>query len=215
MKKVSKIMIVALSTLFILLVASPNSASAATLDSSRITMNDSNEIVIQLDSEQELLLFEQELARHNALAEQKWQEALKRSDVVSTVCDSVYTRGPVSQNSRMSTYSASKYYFNYYTIDFEFGFLITDSFSGYLTLVGSTYQNSYGTAFFDSIDSVTFRAVKTEDDVEDFNYRTTLLDASRTCAVNASCYVLVKYGSSGQKRYPVSFTREFYASANY
>jgi len=121
----------------------------------------------------------------------------------------------------MSKYSSgSKYYSKYYTIDFEFGLkygnlIGKNRFSGYLTLVGSTYKKLYGTPFFRSIDSVTFKSKSTKNDVEDFTYQTVMLDASRTCAVNASCYVLVYYTSSESKRYPVTIYKEFYASQNY
>lgn len=214
-KKVVAVIVVSLS----FIVSSPVSAVAASLNSSSTTSSD--EIVIYINSEQELKEFEQELAKQNALAEQKWQEALERSDTGLNVCEDIRARVFSSVNSRTSTYSSgSKYFFKYYTIDFEFGrkygnWFGKDRFSGYLTLVGSTYTNSYGTPFFGSINSVTFKSKTTKDDVEDFTYQTVRLDASRTCAVHASCYVLVYRSSSESRRYPVTFYKEFYASQNY
>lgn len=214
-KKVIAVMVVSLS----FIVFSPVSAVAASSNSSNTANSD--EIVIYLNSEQELKEFEQELAKQNALTEQKWQEALKRSDTGLNVCEDIRASVFSSLNSRVSTYSSgSKYFSKYYTIDFEFGrkygnWIGKDRFSGYLTLVGSTYTNSYGTPFFRSINSVTFKSKTTKDDVEDFTYQTVMLDASRTCAVHASCYVLVYRSSSESKRYPVTFYKEFCASQNY
>lgn len=146
---------------------------------------------------------------------------MERSDTGSTMFKDVYTSSFASLNSRMSTYtSASKYYSQYYTINFKFGLkygnlFSADKFRGSLTLVGSTYKNSYGTPFFNSVNSVTFKSEFTKNGVEDFTYQTVMLDASRVCAVNASCYVLVSYGSNNSRRYPVTIYKEFYASQNY
>ena len=171
MIKLSKKIIATMVSSFTFIVFSPISASAATLDFSGTANSD--EIVIYLDSEQELV-------KLNALAEQKWQEALERSDTEVTIFEDIHTRGFASLNSRMST-----------------------------------YQNSYGTPFFKSINSVTFKSEYTNKEVEDFTYQTVMLDASRTCAVNGSCFVLVSYGSDNARRYPVTIYKEFYASQNY
>lgn len=221
MIRLSKSIIATMVATFIFIVSSPVSASAATVESLGTANFNSDEIVIFLENEHELKEFEYELKKQNELAEKKWQEALEHSATSSPILKDSFISSFASLNSRMSAYTSTpKYYSHYYKIDFEFGYkygnlLTKDRFSGYLTLVGSTYQNSYGTPFFRSVDSVTFRSEYTKNDVEDFTYQTVMLDASRTCAVSASCYVLVAYGSNNARRYPVTIYKEFYASQNY
>lgn len=213
--KKAKKLVPSIITLLILTIVFPFSANAATLDSSETVNNNSDDIVVYLNSEEELQIFEQELDEQNALAEQKWQEALERADKVSPILQNKQTTSVTPFNALMST--SSLYYAKYYTIKFEKGTLLggNDYFTGYLYLVGSTSLTSSGLPYFSSVSSITFASADTKNTVESFTYQKAMLDSNRTCAVNGSCYITVYVSGTNSHRYPLSFYREFYASQNY
>jgi hypothetical protein len=180
----------------------PLTSNAATPDSSENISTIEDESVIYLNSDEELQAFEQALEEHNALVEEKWQEALSQSK-----------EKELSKNSLRAL--ATTYYSKTATLDYSWYKLLgNDYFTGYLTLIGSTYTTS-GTKYFSSISDVTFASSKTQNTVEDFSYDTALIDSSRTCAVNFSSYVTVYVSSTSSNRYPVSNYVEYYASGSY
>ena len=216
--KKTKKTILSTIALLVLTIVFPISANASKLDSSVTANNNSDDIVIYLNNEQELQNFEQELAEQNALAQQQWQKAQKRADNILSILDKTQTSSLLSLNSRMSTFAStySLYYDRSYQIDFKKRtFLGTDYFTGYLRLIGNTARRTSGSPYFTSVNSISFKSENTKNNVEDFTYQKAMLDGSRTCAVNGSCDILVYITSNNSHRYGLTFYKEFYASQNY
>lgn len=173
------------------------------------TNEDGYAIYVNSDEEYEALI--EAIDNHNELVEQKWQEALAEANTEKSMLIMPSSQMVTTEFSTTST--SSLYYSQTADVSYKWQvFIAADYFNGYLKLIGNTTTNSYGTKFFSSFSSVNLYSYSTKNGVDGFSYQKTLIDGSRTYAINFSSNVTIYRSSTYSKRYPVKGYVEFYAS---